>query len=126
MTVSVRVISAGQGHRYRYLLTSVAVGDGDMDSVSALTRYCTETGTPPGRWLGTGVTGLAGRISRDDEVNEQQLRLLLGAGNDSATGEPLGRPYRLVRHRSATSRASDQQARRGPFSRRAGPPDRAD
>ena len=54
MTVSMRVIHAGKG--YRYLLRSVAVGDGDGDRKMAdpLTRYYTEEGTPPGRWMGSG------------------------------------------------------------------------
>jgi conjugative relaxase-like TrwC/TraI family protein len=90
VTVSIRVMTAGQG--YRYLLNSVVVGDGDRDSASALTRYYTEAGTPPGRWLGSGVTGIAVDASRD--VTEEQLRRLLGHGQDPGTGEQLGRPYR--------------------------------
>ena len=46
MTVSIRVMTAGQG--YRYLLNSVVTGDGDPDAASTLTRYSAEAGTPPG------------------------------------------------------------------------------
>ena len=49
MTESMRVMSAGDG--YKYLLKSVAAGDGNRDLVTPLTRYYAETGTPPGFWL---------------------------------------------------------------------------
>ncbi|MBE9925184.1 hypothetical protein G8C93_04665 [Cellulosimicrobium cellulans] len=52
MTVSMRVISAGQG--YAYLLRSVATGDGSEPRASAFTRYFTEAGTSPGVWMGRG------------------------------------------------------------------------
>jgi hypothetical protein len=45
-------MSAGDG--YRYLLASVAAGDGHPP----LIRYYTKKGTPPAYWLGTGTTGL--------------------------------------------------------------------
>lgn len=46
VTVSIRVMTAGQG--YRYLLDSidVDVGDGDQDAVTGLTRCYVEAGTP--------------------------------------------------------------------------------
>lgn len=84
-------MSAGQG--YRYLLNSVVVGDGERDAASALTRYYTESGTPPGTWIGGGIAGLASVVERDD-VSEQQLRRLMGHGQHPDTGEHLGRPYR--------------------------------
>lgn len=37
VTMSIRVMTAGDG--YRYLLNSVVYGDGDHDASSALTRY---------------------------------------------------------------------------------------
>lgn len=43
VTVSIRVMTAGQG--FRYLLNSVVVGDGDRDAATALTRYYEQTGT---------------------------------------------------------------------------------
>jgi hypothetical protein len=89
--VSIRVMSAGQG--YRYLLNSVVVGDGDRDAASALTRYYTEAGTPPGAWIGSGVAGLPS-LAEGDAVSEEQLRRLMGHGQDPGTGDPLGRPYR--------------------------------
>lgn len=92
MTVSIRVMTAGDG--YRYLLNSVVVGDGDRDAASALTRYYLEAGTPPGFWGGSGLPGLAGGIAAGGAVSEEQLRRLMGHGQDPHTGEQLGRPYR--------------------------------
>ncbi|OSM42070.1 hypothetical protein BCY76_016700 [Nesterenkonia sp. PF2B19] len=87
-----RVMSAGDG--YKYLLRTVAAGDGDRSLSTPLTRYYAEEGTPPGRWLGTGVRGLGdGRIGVGDEVSEAQLQLLVGMGRDPVTGEPLGKAY---------------------------------
>ncbi|WP_027588349.1 MobF family relaxase [Acidipropionibacterium acidipropionici] len=85
-------MSAGDG--YKYLLRTVAAGDGDRSLSTPLTRYYAEEGTPPGRWLGAGVRGLGGgRIAEGDQVSEAQLQLLVGMGCDPVTGEPLGRAY---------------------------------
>ncbi|MEA5055834.1 MAG: MobF family relaxase [Propionicimonas sp.] len=92
MTVSMRVMSAGDG--YRYLLSTVAVGDGDRSLSTPLTRYYAAQGTPPGRWLGSGVAGLgSGQIAVGDQVSETQLQLLVGMGRDPISGTPLGRAY---------------------------------
>lgn len=56
MTVSMRVMSAGDG--YTYLQRTVAAGDGDRSLSTPLARYYAEPGTPPGRWLGSGVAAL--------------------------------------------------------------------
>ncbi len=89
-----RVLSAGEG--YRYLLKTVAAGDGDRDMSSPLTRYYAEKGTPPGRWLGSGLAGLGGTLDTGEEVTEKQLRHLLGQGRDPLTGEALGRAYPAI------------------------------
>ena len=92
VTVSMRVMSAGHG--YRYLTSSVAIGDGQRQSGLPLTAYYTADGTPPGRWLGSGLAGLGdGRVRPGDVVEEPQLALLLGEGRDPITGDPLGRAY---------------------------------
>lgn len=44
VTASMRVMPAGNG--YKYLLKSVAAGDGDRSLSTPLTRYYTEAGTP--------------------------------------------------------------------------------
>lgn len=93
MTVSLRVVSAGQG--YAYLLRSVVTGDGSKPQSSAFTRYFTEAGTPPGVWMGRGVEHLGdGALEPGMTVTPSQLQALLGHGVDPVTGEPLGRPFR--------------------------------
>ncbi|MCI1636777.1 MAG: relaxase domain-containing protein [Bifidobacterium crudilactis] len=92
MTVSIRVMSAGNG--YKYLLKSVAAGDGDRNLSTPLTRYYTEAGSPPGSWLGSGITAFGtGNLAAGSQVSEQQLQLLVGMGRDPLTGAPLGRAY---------------------------------
>jgi len=92
VTVSMRVMSAGDG--YKYLLRTVAAADGDRSLSTPLTRYYNVEGTPPGRWLGAGVAGLGrGQIAEGDQVSEAQLQLLVGMGRDPITGAPLGRAY---------------------------------
>ena len=89
MTVSMRVMSAGDG--YKYLLKTVAAADGDRPLSTPLTRYYMEEGTPPGRWLGAGVAALGkGEIQVGDRVSEHQLQLLMGTGHDPITDQPLG------------------------------------
>ena len=95
-------------HGVEYLLKSVAVGDGDRRLDSPMTRYYTDAGTPPGRWLGTGVALLgheaARRLRDGDVVTEDALRLLLGEGLDPITGLRLGKAPALYveppRHRA--------------------------
>lgn len=92
MSVSMRVMSAGDG--YKYLLRTVAAADGERPLSTPLTRYYAEAGTPPGRWLGSGLSALAdGKILDGSRVSEPQLELLLGMGRDPGTGAPLGRAY---------------------------------
>ena len=76
MTVSMRVMSAGNG--YQYLLRSVVAGDGNRQAMlDPLTRYYTEEGTPPGRWMGSGLHALRRRSDQPGtEVTEAQLALL--------------------------------------------------
>lgn len=92
MVVSMRVMHAGDG--YRYFVRSVAAADGNRGASTPLTRYYAESGTPPGRWLGSGLPGLgAGQIAEGVQVTERQLALLIGMGRDPVTGDPLGRAY---------------------------------
>jgi conjugative relaxase-like TrwC/TraI family protein len=87
-----RRMSAGTG--YQYLLRSVAVGDGSRSLSTPLTRYYAEVGTPPGRWMGSGVSAFGeGQIVPGMEVTEDQLALLIGMGRDPITGEQLGRAF---------------------------------
>ena len=101
MTVSMRVMSAGDG--FRYLLKTVVAADGNRDLTTSLTRYYQEKGTPPGYWLGSGVHGLGnGELEPGGEVTEPHLQLLLGLGCDPITGEPLGKA--LPKFKSAAQR----------------------
>ncbi|WP_336854466.1 MobF family relaxase [Sinomonas albida] len=85
-------MSAGEG--YRYLLRTVAAGDGARPLSTPLTRYYSAEGTPPGRWMGTGLAGLGGgEIAVGDQVSEAQLQLLVGMGRDPIAGDPLGLAY---------------------------------
>ena len=96
VTVSMRVMSAGDG--YKYLLRTVAVGDGDRSLSTPLTRYYSTDGTPPGRWIGSGLSVFGGgQLREGDEVSEAQLQLLIGMGRDPLTGDPLGRAYPAYR-----------------------------
>lgn len=58
MTVSMRVMSAGDG--YKYLLKTIAAADGDRSLSTPLTRYYVEAGTP---WGSKSKSVLIGIIS---------------------------------------------------------------
>ncbi len=89
--MSIRRMTLGAG--YRYLMSSVARGDQAGPTSDPLTAYYTSEGTPPGRFLGTGLAGLdAGRgITPGSTVTEEHLWRMLGMLQDPATGAPLGR-----------------------------------
>ena len=93
-----RVMSAGDG--YKYLLRTVATGDGERTLSTPLTRYYAEGGTPPGRWIGSAVTALGGgALAVGDEVTEQQLQLLIGPDSChlSADSAVVGRSALIFR-----------------------------
>lgn len=107
MTVSMRLMTAGDG--YKYLLASVAAGDGDRSLSTPLTRYYTEAGCPPGRWMGSGISSLQlDSLHAGDRVSEVQLQLLVGQGCNPVTGEILGRPY--LNHRNVQQRIAQRAA----------------
>ena len=56
--ISMRRISLGGG--FRYLMESVAVGDGTPERPESLAAYYAASGTPPGVFLGSGLAGLGG------------------------------------------------------------------
>jgi len=85
--LTIRRMAAGSG--YKYLMSSVARGDGASDLSSPLTRYYTESGTPPGRFIGGGVAGLG--LEAGGEVSDEHLRRMLVELVDPVTGESLGR-----------------------------------
>lgn len=93
--MTIRVMSSGTG--YEYLLKSVAAGDGDRDMGTPLTRYYTESGCPPGTWLGSGLASLddghGTGLADGETVTEQQLARLLGDGLHPVTSQRLGHPF---------------------------------
>jgi len=91
--VTLHVVSAGDG--FRYYLNSVAIGDGDRESWSAVLKYYTEPGTPTGVWEGAGVAALG--LQPGARVADQQFALLLGAGLHPVTGAALGQRFPVYR-----------------------------
>ena len=65
MTVSMRVMSAGDG--YKYLRRTVVVGDGNRSLSTPLTRFYSVEGTPPGRWMGGGLRSFATGLIKEEQ-----------------------------------------------------------
>lgn len=88
--MSIRRMTLGAG--YRYLMSSVARVD-EAGPARGLTGYYAAHGTPPGRFLGAGLAGLAGGagVEPGSAVTEEQLWRMLGMLQDPVTGEQLGR-----------------------------------
>jgi conjugative relaxase-like TrwC/TraI family protein len=86
-------LSAGAG--YQYLLKHTATGDCDRTGASPLTAYYTESGNPPGRWLGSGLGAVDNGVglALGAMVTEPAMANLFGAGRDPVTGAGLGRAY---------------------------------
>ncbi|NCD18857.1 MAG: conjugal transfer protein [Actinobacteria bacterium] len=80
------------GDSYTYLLDSVTTDHGRPAASSPMTRYYAAHGTPPGTWLGTGLTGLANGVglTPGSFVTPLQMERLFANGEDPATGTPLG------------------------------------
>lgn len=72
--MTVHKITAGEG--YTYLTRQVAAGDSSPERGRSVARYYTETGNPPGQWMGRGLDalGVSGRVS------EEQMTALFGLG----------------------------------------------
>ena len=89
--ISIRRISLGGG--FRYLMKSVAVGDGAPERTNNLARYYAESGAPPGTFLGAGLADVDGGhgIERGSAVTEEHLFNMLAACVDPVSGEPAGR-----------------------------------
>ncbi|MDH2903786.1 MAG: MobF family relaxase [Actinomycetota bacterium] len=90
--MTIRRLSIGAG--YKYLLKSIAVGDGpEGTDRSDLVRYYSQSGTPPGVFLGAGLVGLdRGRgVTVGQSVTAENLQRMLQDCADPITGEVLGR-----------------------------------
>jgi conjugative relaxase-like TrwC/TraI family protein len=88
--ISIRPVSLGGG--FRYLMNSVAAGDGNPEPSKGLAHYYASTGTPPGVFLGKGLADLDdGRgVVPGSQVSEEDLSNMLGACSDPVSGEPVG------------------------------------
>ena len=77
--ISIRRISLGGG--FRYLMDSVARGDGAAEASSSLAAYYAESGTPPGVFLGAGLVDLDGGkgVEAGTQVTEEHLFNMLVA-----------------------------------------------
>lgn len=91
VTMSMRRMTLGAG--FRYLMSSVARADREGLTTDPLTAYYTQGGTPPGRFLGSGLAGLAGGsgVEPGSVVTEEHLWRMLGMLQDPVTGRALGR-----------------------------------
>ncbi|NCD15928.1 MAG: conjugal transfer protein [Actinobacteria bacterium] len=81
------------GDSYTYLLDSVTTDHGrPAVGASPMTRYYAAHGTPPGTWLGAGLTGLAAGegLPTGSFVTPVQMERLFANGEDPATGTRLG------------------------------------
>lgn len=87
--MSIRRMTLGAG--YRYLMSSVARLD-EAGPTAGLSTYYAAKGTPPGRFLGAGLAGLANGagVAPGSIVTEEALWRMLGMLQDPVTGEPLG------------------------------------
>jgi len=88
--ISIRRISLGGG--FRYLIDSVARGDGTTEPSSSLAAYYAESGTPPGVFLGAGLADLDGGkgLEAGSQVSEEHLWNMLVACSDPVSGETVG------------------------------------
>ncbi|GAA1718413.1 MobF family relaxase [Dietzia cercidiphylli] len=85
--MTLRAVHAGTG--YQYLLRSVATNDADPEGKS-LSDYYAAKGTPPGRWIGSGLTGLNSEATTSGAtVTESQMAALYGEGLHPDTDEKM-------------------------------------
>ncbi|GIL37577.1 MobF family relaxase [Phycicoccus sp. DTK01] len=112
--MSLHKLTAGTG--YTYLTRQVAAHDRAPTARASLASYYTERGETPGRWVGSGLAGIDG-LQVGDEVTEEQMRALFGAGlhplaaerstrlegpdltgRDLRAATRLGTPYKIYAH----------------------------
>ena len=79
--ISLRRMSLGAG--YRYLMESIAAGDGVRRQSMSLTDYYAESGTPPGVFLGAGRSGFP--LDRDPNTHRYRYvhATVHGVGRDA-------------------------------------------
>lgn len=86
---------AGDG--YAYLTRQVAADDARLGPGEPSVAYYEATGTPPGRWIGSGLAGRRHddrhRLRPGDVVTEVGMAVVFRDGCDPVTGAGLGRSY---------------------------------
>ncbi|APX00532.1 hypothetical protein BWQ92_01275 [Arthrobacter sp. QXT-31] len=88
MTMSIARLSAQSG--LKYLFKTTMMDDLKIAPVDA-TNYYLKSGTPPGRWVGSGLQGIS--RATGDVVTETDAKAVFDAAAHPDTGTPLGRPH---------------------------------
>ncbi len=88
MTMSIARLSAQSGLKYLFKTTMM---DDLQVSPSDATTYYMQAGTPPGRWLGSGLSGI--NRAAKQSVTESDAKALFDHAVHPDTGAPLGRTY---------------------------------
>lgn len=88
MTMSIARLSAQSG--LKYLFKTTMMDDLQITPTDATTYYI-KAGTPPGRWLGSGLSGI--NRASGDAVTETDAKALFDHAVHPDTGAPLGRAY---------------------------------
>jgi hypothetical protein len=101
------------GSGFKYLMDSIAVGDGKLDQSSNLTRYYAESGTPPGVFLGAGLADLDGGngVEVGSQVSEDQLQNMLGLIVDPIRGSSFSAASRSYGRRTGSGGGTDRGRR---------------
>lgn len=90
--MTLQKLSAGSG--YEYLTRQVAALDSTEKGSIPLADYYAAKGEAPGRWVGSGLSGIDA-LGINDTVTAEQMKHLFGSGCDPLTGRPLGAAYKV-------------------------------
>ena len=88
MTMSIARLSVRSG--LKYLFKSTMLDDFSPTPPDTISYYM-KTGTPQGRWLGSGLHGIAREAG--DKVTESDARAIFQDATHPDSREPLGRPH---------------------------------
>ncbi len=88
MTMSIGRLSAQSGLRYLFKTTMM---DDLPSSPPDSSTYYMKAGTPEGRWIGSGLTGI--NRTTTDTVTETDAKAVFDSATHPDTGTPLGRPH---------------------------------
>ncbi|BCW35965.1 TraA/ATP-dependent exoDNAse/relaxase [Arthrobacter sp. StoSoilA2] len=88
MTMSIARLSVQSGLKYLFKSTML---DDQSPAPSDTISYYVKTGTPQGRWIGSGLEGID--RAKGDVVTESDAEALFQNAEHPDTTTPLGRPY---------------------------------